>query len=673
MFLSKKAEETMAALIKQAKDILEGKGTKDSDTENVQVSPDIDEKSNKFKEIVNLINENEFDKAVSKLNPTEFPIFTMSTEFKSLPEDKRMQFNASYTTNVAVENKVQKEVQKQTESGKKEPVATEPAKKTDEPTNLDDLFNNEATPDTKKETESTEESGAADLNDVPLGPNASIFDYLSKKAEDTYQPLEVTSYDADLDNMVRTSVSKFMEDGCSGTDAKKQALREVGKEGDVHLEQIADDEIKKFSENKTKTIENATQNTENLLNAVSSYKPEASVDEQIVELSKSSSTAYEFLNKVADLSKQANKLDEITGKQYPGQKQFDGKTVSHDGGFGVSPQHPGQKISSTREGGNAAVESNFPKLGKPETDTFDRKSDKSNVVSINSLDGTIAFMQPLPFEVSKMGEPADYTGFVTGTFSEKKGNPEAAGPLAEAGHKTNQYLDKVYEVADKKEPAKKSAGFTFHGISKKASDTQTDIANIGGGGVSSDAAFDASSTNGRQKKKLTVEESIEARKKLQEQEDSITRANSLDEHLKTIASTFDEVDAMVSFSDEKGDAIKLIDELKQTPEMEASYNAILKAADQDDLNSFKEVLKNALISNLTQSHPEVNELVTKIPFDQVKNELKKRLPKKQEQKPDTKENSGKNSDKKEENKQADSPNDAEAPEGGDDISSLLGL
>ena len=129
------------------------------------------------------------------------------------------------------------------------------------------------------------------------------------------------------------------------------------------------------------------------------------------------------------------------------------------------------------------METNFPKAEKPQVDVYTDKVNRGKVTTINSLDGTIAFMQPLPFEKQVMGPTADYTGYVTGTKLEQFGKPDAAGPVAEAGHVTSNYLDKVFEVADKKDvigkgnakSASAKSGFHFNGVNKTATSKKAEL------------------------------------------------------------------------------------------------------------------------------------------------------------------------------------------------------
>lgn len=1071
----------MAALIKQAKEILDGK--------------------DKFSKITDLIKDGELAKAIEmydNIEPLEKPAFTQSKSFKSLTLDQQQAFNQAIVTNQAAQEKAE-ELAGDTEENKKDTKTTDNTKpeeidsetvvsdtQEDAGSNVDitDILGDAPKSDEQSETQSTENQGSADLNSVPK--EGSIFEYLHKAAAEVDEvSLEKQAIDKDTAQAVKDAVNSYIDQGLSAQEAKRKALEDLGVTGDVYYEKIADDVI--ATKSKAATIEDHTLNVESLLNDVAAYKPEASLDEQIVELSKSSATAYEFLNKVAELSRQANKLDEVSGKQYPGQKQYDGKMVTQAGGFGLSPQHPGQKVLATRAGGNSAVESNFPKSAKPETDVFNKKSDKAGITSINSLDGTIAFMQPLPFEKNEMGTPADYTGYVTGTMAGKKGDPNAAGPVAEAGHVTSNYLDEVYKAADKKaslvvgldkkagsynssdeyyknvgpehkksdkwfnqkykdeynsdieslkqaflskdtkklkqllstfkeyskpgyanayvrekyeklysflkdlvkgdtvlseipafdaknkerslelnqqeqeefdkhqaqreaekavrywkeddlteildnkgdlldisillsiakysgaqkcyeviknylqnkqghkdaehseheenevdtvnlqpDPvaeaghvtsnyldeasdkkkvagylpgakASTTAGFVFHGFSKtagvtktatpdkplprtfgyepifksdklnvevhvddrtadyigqsvggyafllsgthdliaaqhivanddgytlgemhfhdqrsgktlpqvsennetvyekfgidentwadamnavqndfnkrmteadvqphvpgvsvevdptnpnlerdnplqnpehkesaenadlkkKASDTVNDITSIGGSGVSSDASFDSNPSNKNKQKTLTTDEASEARKKITEQEAGIQRANSLDDCLRTIASSLEKVAAMVSFSEEYDTVMSMLDELKtQTP---PAYDAVLKAANQDDLKTFTNVVKQALITNMKSARPDIDEILIKTPFDKIQNSLKHQTPQEPasgEEKEEPKDKNNQKTEKKEEKE--DKPKASEKPTGdagggGDPLSDLLNL
>jgi hypothetical protein len=482
MFLTKKAEDAFNSLLKQAKEILEKDNEEEIEVDDVDTE---DVAGNEYKEIINLIKQRKIDDAlrlVNKFSAASIATFLKSSEFAALPEVERQNFLSSIVIDKTSESEVQEEVAKQTKKENEvaaEPTEpAEPAKTPEEETvediNIDEIFGG-------ADKEDAEESDAADteganLNSIPKpgeeGKKASIFEYLYKKAEDfsVNETLDVKTYP--LEESVKNMVRSYCAEGLPKQDAVESALVDCKcPEADMHhYRQIAEDAANFCAVASQKSdlgVYNAQ--VENFLKQASEYKPEGNDFDRICEIAKSSSTAYEFLNKVA------NKLDEDPNKQYPGQKVFnDAKTVSFDGGFGTSPQHPGQKVLSTKDGGNAAVETNFPKAEKPQVDVYTDKVNRGKVTTINSLDGTIAFMQPLPFEKQVMGPTADYTGYVTGTKLEQFGKPDAAGPVAEAGHVTSNYLDKVFEVADKKDVVGNPTASVKSGLHKKANDRHPD-------------------------------------------------------------------------------------------------------------------------------------------------------------------------------------------------------
>lgn len=504
MFLTKKAEDAFNALLKQAKEILDK--PEDADVAEVDETEEIDIKPNKFKEIVDLIKKREYNKAIDltlKLDPaTELGNFYSSPEFMELPEEERTNFIKDIGVNDRMETEIEKEVEKRvkdTEQG----ADSEENKAED--TSLDSLLGGAGSSE-----DGIVDTEGADLNAVSKpgeeGKTASIFDFLHKKAEEVElsETTDVKTYP--LDESVKNMVRSYCSDGYSKQNAVEQALSDCNcPESDMHhYRQVAEDTAN-FSAVASQKSDLGTYNTkvEEFLKQASEYKPEGNEFDRICEISKSSATAYEFLNKVA------NKLEENSNKQYPGQKLFDDpKNVSFDGGFGESPKHPGQKVLSTKEGGNATVETNFPKAEKPQVDVYTDKVNRGKVTTINSLDGTIAFMQPLPFEKQVMGPTADYTGYVTGTKLEQFGKPDAAGPVAEAGHVTSNYLDKVFEVADKK---KVSGNLPAHnasvkdGLSKKADSTEPGTVGLSNAGFNFHGVNKTATSNEAELKKKAID------------------------------------------------------------------------------------------------------------------------------------------------------------------------
>lgn len=486
MFLTKKAEDAFNALLKQAKDILDGDKdekevteVKETDLSDLNTDGMSDEEA--FNVVIKAYQDGFYFPAIKEYMKWEKPKRNLFKEFPAFASMEPVELHDLFEKGIkdAEDEETRKELEKA--KAQKQNASKEEKKETDEVAEtksvekteedpLDDLFGDE------KSAEPTDADVAglegADLNDVPNSSdeskkNASIFDFLHKKAEDVTVEAEIAD-EYPLDEQVKKSVRFNMEEGKTKQDAIASALEECHCVDNEHYKQVAEDAANTFSNLQPKTLDVYNASVKDFLEKAADYKEEGNEFDHICELSKSCSTAYEFLNKVA------NKLDENTAKQYPGQKLFDDpKNVSFDGGFGTSPQHPGQKVLSTKKGGNDTVETVFPKAEKPQVDVYIDKVNRQKVTTINSKDGTIAFMQPVPFEQQKMGEPADYTGFVTGTKLEQFGKPNADGPVAGAAHKTEKYLDKVYEVADKKDvvgkPHAAKAEFTY-GMRKEAAD-----------------------------------------------------------------------------------------------------------------------------------------------------------------------------------------------------------
>lgn len=201
-----------------------------------------------------------------------------------------------------------------------------------------------------------------------------------------------------------------------------------------------------------------------LLKAYQDYKPEKSKEDVILEIAASTDDALEFLKKSAAA------LDEKSSSpEYAGKKAFNDKTTTKEGG--ATPKFPGQKVFMEN---TQPVVTVYDIKEQPEYDVM-KPAQQQNVTSINSGDGTIAFLQPIP-----LSEPVDitkafnYNGIVTGERAQKK--KDTGEQLAGAGHKTDNYYAKIDKLSGKdpekiagKWPASKSVEASAKsGLAKKA-------------------------------------------------------------------------------------------------------------------------------------------------------------------------------------------------------------
>lgn len=364
-----------------------------------------------------------------------------------------------------------------------DPLADEPAPVTDDA--LKDGSDGLPGSDVPERTEPEANNAALDLGSTIESKN-SLFDYLTKTAFDMntlagneapsteQQTLAVTGLSEDDTKAFLNWASDYLTMG-SAVDAESVASNYLNENKLPNDPETVAKYVEVFDQHKTGSFSNLMMRQAALdafLKEVKEYKEDTSAEDAIIAAAKTASSAEEFLSKVAtqeSLFKKANTIDEPTSSpQHPGKKMFNGDTVSFTNG--KQQYWPGQKVTQTRDGGNAEVVSVFNFKGTPDVDVYNNKPARKSVTSINTPNGgTIAFFQPIKEEPVEISKPVDTTGVVTG---EVQKNPGVKEQLAGAGHETQNYLDQVFKLSDKPKVAgplpTAKAGFTFNGLTKTA-------------------------------------------------------------------------------------------------------------------------------------------------------------------------------------------------------------
>lgn len=630
MFITKRAEEEFINLVKRAKELLSGSS----------------EEKTKYPEIVSLITKGDTTEAMKAVIGLEnsFAFFD-SQEFKGLPKAEQDNFRSSYDSNLAnlqnitgmTPDEMRKKQEKDAEKAAKEAVeeATPEVAPEDE-----DKANLDAVPGSDDAT-ATKDLDAA-LEEV----EASIFEYLPKKAVsavDTTVVEEPASLDGKILEVIKASVDYGVANGMDDDAIIAMAKADVGRD-DASVEAAVKDCLANVHRNDAMTVESYTQRVASLLDDYNAYTPDPDTNEKILQIAKSSSTSIEFLTKIAQ------ELDESPkgAQQYPGQKVFDGKHVTFEGG--ATPKFPGQKVFMGREGGNPEVESILTISSKPEVDVYKDKAGREKVTKITDKNGgTIAFMQPVAIEGEDITVGFDYNGIVGGEIQRTKDN--VGEPKAEAAHTTQNYLDTINELADKKpedlagkfpkrkasqeEGLTKEAGFVFQaGLKKKANDETELGTTLSGNTLQNDSMIGVPTDVKSGKHVLTPEELVEYQKRFKEREDSIQRASGFVFHITKQA----EDETLYPL------AVAMLDQLRS--EFPAAYTAVQQAAQTGDDTTFQAVLKQAIQTNLRNGNPQVDSIVHNLPFGKIKVDYFKELPeeepkeepketKEKEDKPDT--------------------------------------
>ncbi len=337
----------------------------------------------------------------------------------------------------------------------------------------------------------TEEENAVD--ELASTPTASLFDSLAKTADvndtaagdqqaPTLQAIGLSEDEkAAIDNYAQ---SYYGMEAADPESIASNYINENGLENTPEKVKEISDYLREKIGNPTQTLMDKQEALDAMLKAIADYKEEASKEDAVIELGKTAASAEDFLSKVAtqeSILKTANEIDEKSSSpMHPGKKLFNGDKVTYTDG--KQQYFPGQKVFQEREGGNPAVVSVFNYKGKPDVDVYTNKPARKNVSSINTKEGgTIAFFQPMHEEPTDITVPTDYTGVVTGEVQKK---PEIKEQLAGAGHKVNDFLDKKFELADKKKVAgdlpTAKAAFQFNGLQKEADSKKKVLINFNG-------------------------------------------------------------------------------------------------------------------------------------------------------------------------------------------------
>lgn len=593
MFLTQKDEQDFINFVKQAKAAMAGSSDE-----------------NKFSKIVNLIENNEINKAVEavqKLDPvTELVPFYKSKEFERLSEEQQRQFRDSVDLANGVKQATEG-VEDKKEEEKPEPEKEDieaPAEK--ETVSLDEVPGNEDVPELDKLLADSD----------GLNEEASVFDYLNKKADavpEAEASIQTRPADDKILQVIKASVEYGKDNGMPDDEIIIMAANDAGMDPqDENTRNLIKDQITKYSAKiAPHTIEDKTAKVASFIDQINNYKPEPNKYEQVLKIAQASENSKDFLEKIA------KELDENTADTYKGKEMFNGEHVTFGGG--KTPKHPGQKAFMTRDGGNPAVESVFPMTAKPEVDVYSDKKGRSKVTSIKSRDGIIAFIQPIPFDQPEpIATQFNYNGVVGGEVQRTK--EDVGDPKGVAGHKTTNYLDTINELADK-DPEKiagklpkskasaeehivKEAGFEFHASVKKKSNDE-----LAFGGVSdlgNDAAItDSVGVNKAHNKKLTPEELANAKKRYEEHEAHIERASEFVFNVKAAD------ESLFNY------AISMLESLKEFP---AAYNAVKEAAETEDPETFTTVLKRALTTNIRGGNENLDLVIADLPFDRIRAE-----------------------------------------------------
>lgn len=368
--------------------------------------------------------------------------------------------------------------------------------------------------------------------------------------------------------------------------------------------------------NLSASLQDTLLKKEAFLQEIYNYKEEPSVYDEILKTAKASSDSLDFFKKIAV------ELDQKPGSspEHKGKDMFNGDFITFGGGN--TPKFPGQKLTETRAGGNAAVVTVFPEGSKPAVDVYSQKKEREKLTVIMDGNDTIGFVQKLN-DTSTMGEPADYNGIVTGEI-QRGSDKDTGAPKAGAGHVTTNYLDEINKLADKtpqsiagipeskaslkNETIKTESGFNFSGLKKKSNDE------VGTNGNTSFIASDISIGdinvyNGKGKHTLTKEEASEARQKLLKREEELECSASFYFSFHKQAEEIEQ-DPVGVDSEKIATISSMIDELKQ--EFPASYNEVNKSATAGNSASFFSTLIRNLKANIEKGNTENQQLIDSI-------------------------------------------------------------
>lgn len=390
-------------------------------------------------------------------------------------QDQKLKVDSASLQAALESLKPKKETSKDTEKPATDPLAADPAKP-DVATDDDLSAGVQGLPGS--DVPSTKEEEPSAVEDLAAMPTASLFEALTKKAYDVQELAGVETQPT----LQAVGLSEDEKEAARNWKASLQETLVPAEMGMKYCEEnhLPQEEASKYTEffkaedtgNTVNTLKDKQDGLDSFLQEAQDYKPTASVNDSIIELGKKASSAEDFLAKVAtveSIMKTANELDEKPNSpQHPGKKLFNGDKVTYTDG--KQQYFPGQKVMQERDGGNPAVVSVFNFKGKPDVDVYNNKPARQHVTSINTKEGgTIAFFQPIHDKPTDITVPTDYTGVVTGEVQQK---PEVKEQLAGAGHKVNDFLDKKFELADKKKVAgdlpTAKAAFQFNGLQKEA-------------------------------------------------------------------------------------------------------------------------------------------------------------------------------------------------------------
>lgn len=665
MFLNKRAEEAFINFVKQAKEAMIGGNPE-------------------YRAMVSKITAgaiNEVVPQVAAMKPEDRDKFYGSAEFRELTDANQNAFkkaveDANNTMNAVKEAKKGDKVEEKAPEAKTEAPADLPEDK--ETADLN------AVP-TAEEKDDVNKSEPTALDDL-LGGNdikdeASLFDTLRKKAEADEVTADLRKEDTGkIEQVIVASVNSQCG---ANPDVDKEtvvttACADAGVPVDPVYRKVAEEAYDKNAANKTETIEDITAKKASLIEQINNYKPEPNKYEKILTMAKSCANSKEFFQKcAAELDSKENT------QQYKGKDMFDGEHTTFGGGD--TPKFPGQKAFMGRDGGNPAVESIFKATMKPEVDVYTDKKNRKKVTSIKSQDGIIAFIQPIADdEPEKIGIDFDYNGVVTGEIQKK---PEGVGePKATAAHMTNNYLDTINELSDKKPeqlagklPGSKAAlednlkknatEFNFNSDLKKKADApyaSLGEINTNVGTIQNDK-MDGTTKEGTAlsgKKSLSAEESATAIKKIKEQEAQLERASSFIFHIKA-AEEQEQPD-----NGEYNALIQLFEQLKK--DVPPAYNAIALAANNHNDDYFRTVIHKSLMTNLPAQMKQIEAILPNVSLKKVREDYFKIAPEQpKEEQPAEKETDTKNAkDNADEKIKEESGKKEDA--GGEELADLLG-
>lgn len=662
MFLNKRAEEAFINFVKQAKEAMTGE-------------------NQDYREIVNLILNKDFNSALARVKAMDekdkgsSTLFFNSKEFKTLKDSERLSFQESYNQISGI-NQEAKKIKDENKEEEEELPELKETPENKESVDLNDV------PLQNEEKDKKEYSTALDdlLEGSDIKDEASLFDLITKKAAEADITADMRKEaPGKIEQVILASVNSQCGDNPA---ADKEtvvttALHEAGVDGDEYRK-VAEDAFEKNAANKTETIEDITAKKASFIDQINNYKPEPNKYEKILATAKACSNSKEFFQKcAAELDSKENT------QQYKGKEMFDGDHTTFGGGD--TPKFPGQKAFMGRDGGNPAVETIFKATMKPEVDVYTDKKNRKKVTSIKSQDGTIAFMQPIADdEPEKIGIDFDYNGVVTGEIQKK---PEGIGePKATAAHTTNNYLDTINELSDKKpeqlvgklpgskasleDNLKKNATeFSFNSdLKKKAEAEYASLGEINTNvGTIQNDRMDGTTTKESTpsgNKTLSAEESANAIKKIKEQEAQLQRASSFIFHVKA--------EDMLSqeFDEEYNALVALFEQLKK--DVPVAYNAIARAANNLNDDYFRAVINKALTTNMPAQLEQIKGILPNVSLKKVREEYFNIAPQQPESVEEDKDSAkDKKTDKAE---GAEKPEVSDKPEdaGGEELADLLG-